>query len=92
MSAAAQTLGCSSRSLSSESSAAATERRKTDPQLDDRWRILFVPEETVGVVAAVASAVRFGLVSVASCYFSAVLRRVSKPYPPSFAWTPPRAS
>ena len=90
MSAAAQTLGCSSKSLSSESSAAATERRKTDPQSDDRWRILFVPEETVGV-AAVASAVRFGLVSVASCYFS-VLRRVSKPYPPTFAWTPPRAS
>jgi len=94
-------LDCSSTGSSSESSAAATERRKIDPQLDDRWRIPFVPEETVGVVAvaavlvvvaaAVAKSNRFVFV-VSLYYFSVVSRRASKPCLLTFAWTLPRAN
>lgn len=94
-------MDCSSTGSSSESSAAATERRKIDPQLDDRWRIPFVPEETVGVVAvaavlvvvaaAVAKSNRFVFV-VSLYYFSVVSRRASKPCLLTFAWTLPRAN
>lgn len=96
-------MDCSSTGSSSESSAAATERRKIDPQLDDRWRIPFAPEETVGVVAVAAAAVlvvvaaavaksnRFVFV-VSLYYFSVVSRRASKPCLLTFAWTLPRAN